>query len=98
MKFGKNGTFRDQNHPYKSETFTNNANLPSKETIECVSEIAEYIYRKHGKFPGTVPSIFVRYYVQAQRLETDYYDKFFKPGAYTETHKANVERWSRQDI
>lgn len=96
-KFGKNGTFRGQNHPYKSETFTTNANLPSKETIDCVKEIAEYIYKEYGKFPGTVPSIFVRYYVQAQRLETDYYDKFFKPGSYTETHKANVERWTRQD-
>ena len=72
--------------------------MPSKETIECVCEIAEYIFKEYGKFPGTVPSIFVRYYVQAHRLETDYYDKYFKPGAYTNTHKANVERWSKRGI
>lgn len=95
-KFGKNGTFRDNNHPYKNETFTNKGKLPSKETIKCVSTIAQYIYDVYGKFPGTVPSIFVRYYVQAQRIETDYYDKFFKPGSYIETHKANVERWQEQ--
>ena len=97
-KFGKDGTFRSQDHPYKNETFTDNANIPSKETINCVCEIAEYIFKEYGKFPGTVPSIFVRYYVQAHRLETGYYDKYFKPGAYTDTHKANVERWSRRDI
>ena len=97
-KFGNNGTFRNKNHPYKEETFTNNANIPSEEKIKCVKEIAEYIYRKFGKFPGTVPSIFIRYYVQAHRLETDYYDKFFKPGSYIETHKANVQRWQGLDI
>ena len=96
-KFGNNGTFRNKNHPYKEETFTNNANTPSEEKIECVKEIAEYIYQKFSKFPGTVPSIFIRYYVQAHRLETDYYDKFFKPGSYIETHKANVQRWQGLD-
>lgn len=92
-KFGNRGTFRGKNHPYKDETFTNHGNLPSEETIKCVSEVAEYIFSEYSKFPGTVPSIFIRYYVQAQRIDTDYYDKFFKPGSYIETHKANVERW-----
>jgi len=67
---------------------------PSAELIECVATVAEHIYSTYGKFPGTVPSIFVRFYTQAQRLESEFYDRFFADGSYLETHARNVARWS----
>jgi hypothetical protein len=33
---------------------------------------------------------------QAHRLDTGFYDKFFKPGSYLSTHKRNVERWLKK--
>lgn len=98
LKFATGGTY----DPATGGPFHDNAamkaevNKPSEELIECVVTIAQYIYDTYGKFPGTVPSIFVRYYTQAHRLETGFYDKFFKPGAYLNTHRRNVARWLKK--
>ena len=60
---------------------------------ECVALQAQYIYDTFGKFPGTVPSMFVSMYLQAHHLDTAFYDEFFKPGADLETHARHMERW-----
>ena len=41
---------------------------------------AQYILDTFGKFPGTVPTLFILNYVQAHHLDLDFYDRFFKPG------------------
>lgn len=98
LKFGAGGTY----DPATGGPFADNAGMkaqvarPSDELIDCVTAIAEYIYATYGKFPGTVPSIFVRFYTQAHHLETGFYDKFFTAGSYLSTHKRNVERWLRK--
>lgn len=46
-----------------------------------------------GKFPGTVPSVFVITYLQAHHLDLDFYDRFYKPGSYLRTHAAHMETW-----
>ena len=32
-------------------------------------------------------------YVQAHHLDLDFYDRFFKPGAYLRTHAQHMQRW-----
>jgi len=32
-------------------------------------------------------------YVQAHYLDLDFYDRFFKPGAYLRTHAQPMQRW-----
>ena len=98
LKFGPGGTY----DPATGGPFADNAGMkaqaakPSDELIDCVVAIADYIYATFGKFPGTVPSIFVRFYTQAHHLDTGFYDKFFNPGSYLSTHKRNVERWLKK--
>jgi hypothetical protein len=55
--------------------------------------IAQYIYDTYGKFPGTVQSIFCFMYIQAQHLDLDFYDPYFKPGSYLTTHKEHMKKW-----
>ena len=50
-------------------------------------------YDTYGKFPATIPSIFSLIYVQAQHLDLDFYDRYFKPGAYLTTHKEHMKKW-----
>ncbi len=64
-----------------------------EEFLECVSLQAQYIYDRFGKFPGTVPSIFVLTYLQAQHIDTAFYDRFYLPGAYLSTHAQHMENW-----
>ena len=55
--------------------------------------VAQYVFDTFGKFPGTVPSVFIMNYVQAHHLDFDFYDRFFKPGAYLRTHAEHMQRW-----
>ena len=46
-----------------------------------------------GKFPGTVPTLFILNYVQAHHLDLAFYDRFFQPGAYLRSHADHMQRW-----
>ena len=67
--------------------------MHSEEFKDCVGVMAQYIYDTFGKFPGTVPTLFIMNYLQAQHLDVDFYDRYFKPGAYLETHAEHQRRW-----
>ena len=58
-KFGNNGTFRNKTILIKKKHLPITQTHLARKKIECVKEIAEYIYQKFSKFPGTVPSIFI---------------------------------------
>ena len=52
---------------------------------------------RFGKFPGTVPSVFILNYVQAHHLDLDFYDRLFNPGAYLRTHAEHMKLWHGQE-
>lgn len=60
---------------------------------ECVALQAQYIFDTFGKFPATVPSMFCIMYLQAHHLDLDFYDEFYKLGAYLRTHAEHMEKW-----
>jgi hypothetical protein len=94
-KFGEGGVY-DPNTPgawNDSPKVRGSANPYSEEFKECVALQAQYIYDTYGKFPATVQSIFAFMYVQAHHLDLDFYDHYFKPGAYLTTHKEHIKRW-----
>jgi hypothetical protein len=55
--------------------------------------MADYIYQRFGKFPGTVPTMQVLMYLQAHHLELGFYDQHFGPGAYLDTHANHMRQW-----
>ena len=94
-KFGPGGPYHPATPgPWKeSARVRSAARVHSEEFRECVALQAQYIYDTFGKFPGTVPSIFVGTYLQAHHLDLEFYDEFYKPGAYLETHARHLEEW-----
>ncbi len=60
---------------------------------ECVALQTQYVYDTFGKFPGTVPSMFLIMYLQAHHMDLDFYDEFYKPGSYLKTHATHMTRW-----
>ncbi|TJX15373.1 hypothetical protein E9840_02950 [Tissierella creatinini] len=94
-KFGSGGPFNGETPgPWKDSKKVRSAAQVHDETfIECVAMQAQYVYDKFGKFPGTVPSIYVLTYLQAHHLDLEFYDKFYKPGAYLKTHSEHIEKW-----
>ena len=65
----------------------------SEEFVECLGEVAQYIYDTYGRFPGTIPTMMAGPYVQAQHIDLEFYDTHFRPGAYLETHRQHMARW-----
>ncbi len=58
-----------------------------------MATMAQYVVDRFGKFPGTVPAIFILTYLQAHHLDLEFYDQNFGPGAYLETHAKHMENW-----
>ncbi|MFP5298002.1 MAG: hypothetical protein ACLGHL_03315 [Actinomycetota bacterium] len=94
-KFGTGGPYnRDTPGAWSdSPGFRGSAQVHDDEFKACVSLQAQYIFDTFGKFPGTVPTLFILNYVQAHHLDLDFYDHFFKPGAYLRTHATHTDKW-----
>ena len=94
-KFGNGGVY-NPNTPgawNDSPKVTANAAPYTEEFKECVALQAQYVYDTFGKFPATVQSIFSFLYLQAHHLDLDFYDHYFKPGAYLTTHREHMKKW-----
>ena len=98
-KFGPGGPYHpDTPGPWKdSRKVRSAARVHNEEFRECVALQANYIFETFGKFPGTVPAIFVLMYLQAHHLDLEFYDRFYKEGAYLKTHAAHRARWHPED-
>jgi hypothetical protein len=98
-KFGPGGPFHpDTPGPWKdSHKVRSAAQIHDERFRECVALQAQYVYDTFGKFPGTVPSMFLIMYLQAQHIDLDFYDEFYKPGAYLKTHATHMAQWHSDD-
>ena len=98
-KFGSGGPFNDETPgPWQdSAKVRSAAQVHSEEFKECVALQAQYVLDTFGKFPGTVPSIFLITYLQAHHLDLEFYDNFYKPGAYLETHAKHMACWHSEN-
>ncbi|SFL07803.1 hypothetical protein [Geodermatophilus ruber] len=94
-KFGAGGPFHPRTPGAWSDSpgFRGAAEPHDEEFQACVALQAQYILDTFGKFPGTVPTLFILNYVQAHHLDLEFYDRFFQPGAYLRTHAEHRERW-----
>src|SRR5215216_2393574 len=95
LKFGPGGAY----DPTRPGPFRDNARIKaaierySPEFVDALGEVAQYVHDAFGKFPATIPSVYIRIYAQAQHIDLDYYDQFYGPEAYLETHRAHLARW-----
>jgi hypothetical protein len=94
-KFGPGGPF----HPDTPGVWKDSRKVRSAAQVhderfrECVALQAQYVFDTFGKFPGTVPSMFLITYLQAHHLDLEFYDEFYKPGAYLKTHAKHIAGW-----
>jgi hypothetical protein len=98
-KFGPGGPYHpDTPGPWRdSPGVRGSAQIHDEEFKECVALMAQYVYDRFGKFPGTVPSIFVITYLQVHHLDLEFYDTHFESGAYLETHARHLADWHRDN-
>jgi len=94
-KFGPGGPYHpDTPGPWRDSRAVRSAARQHDERFRaCVTLQSQYTLDTWGKFPGTVPSVWVMNFLQAQHLDLDFYDRHFRPGAYLETHRRHMEVW-----
>ena len=94
-KFGAGGVYNIETPGAWKESakVRESANPITEEVKECAALQAQYVHDTYGKFPATIPSIFLLTYLQAQHIDLDFYDHYFKPGAYLSTHKNHMQNW-----
>jgi hypothetical protein len=98
-KFGPGGPFHpDTPGPWKdSANVRSAAKIHNEEFRECIALQAQYVYDTFGKFPGTVPSMFLIMELQAHHIDLDFYDEFYKSGSYLKTHATHMKNWHSSD-
>ncbi|TWP38495.1 hypothetical protein [Leekyejoonella antrihumi] len=94
-KFGPGGPFHpDTPGPWTESAAVRASAAPyDNKFIELLTLEATYIDETFGKFPGTVPTVQIMNYLQAQHLDTQFYDAKFAPGAYLTTHANHQRDW-----
>jgi hypothetical protein len=94
-KFGPGGPFNPQTPGAWTDSprVRGSAQIHDEAFKACVAVQAQYVFDTFGKFPGTVPSVFIMNYVQVHHLDLEFYDRFFRQGAYLRTHAEHMQRW-----
>jgi hypothetical protein len=97
-KFGAGGPYNRETPGAWSDSpgVRGSAQLHEERFKACITTQAQYVFDTFGKFPATVSSLMILNYVQAHHLDLEFYDQFFKPGAYLRTHAEHMERWHDQ--
>jgi hypothetical protein len=67
----------------------------SAEGVACTKSVCTYIYETYGRFPGSLDAMHLPWFMQAHHLDSDFYDRYFRPGAYGPTHAAHLAKWHR---
>jgi hypothetical protein len=97
-KFGADGPYNRETPGAWSDSpgVRGSAQVHDERFKACVTTQAQYVHDTFGKFPATVPSLMILNYVQAHHLDLEFYDRYFKRGAYLRTHVEHMERWHGQ--
>jgi hypothetical protein len=69
----------------------------SEEGIACTKAVCNYIYDTYGRFPASVDTMHMMWFMQAHHLDLDYYGKFFHAAACSHTHLTHMERWHAKE-
>ncbi len=90
-KFAKGtGTFRDGGEATAwKDGAAVQAEVPaySEQAVAATIAYCEYVYNRYGRFPANSGPFRSVLAYQAHHLDLDFYDAFYKPGAYTATQQ-----------
>lgn len=61
--------------------------------IEAATAYFEYLYGRYGRVPVYQPPFRTVLGFQASHLDTEFYDRFYRPEALSETQRRHMEQW-----
>ena len=61
--------------------------------FRAVVAFCEYLWDRYGRFPVYLPAFHTMTAFQAGHADTDFYDRFYRPGVLTDRHRSHLDRW-----
>lgn len=95
-KWGKKGIYKEEGGPAPLKDRQSLDRLVNKTPdwcLEASKALAEYIWDTYGRFPATVDPMAMNIWFQAHHLETEFYDRYYEPGAYHESVRNHMGVW-----
>ncbi|MCI0537470.1 MAG: hypothetical protein L0Z50_19820 [Verrucomicrobiales bacterium] len=96
LKFGPRGVFRGQSGSAWLETQNVTKRIPelSDRAVEATVAYCEYLWQRYGRFPVHLAPFRTVVGFQAVHLDAEFYNRFYQPGALSETQRQDFARWS----
>jgi hypothetical protein len=95
-KFGQQGTFRGnvgQSAWRDPMAISEAVQDVSDAAVEATTAYCDYIYDRYGRFPATMPPFRTVLGFQAGHLDTEFYDRYYKPDALSQTERGHMAKW-----
>jgi len=95
-KWGNAGIYKEEGGPVGLKDRQSLDRLVNKTpdwTLDATKALCTYIWDTYGRFPATIDPMMMNIWFQAHHLETEFYDKFYNPGAYHEAIKQHMGVW-----
>ena len=94
-KFGEDGTYRggtQQNAWRESASCADKIPAPSAGAVQATVAYCDYVFRRYGRFPVYTAPFRTVIGFQVCRVDVDFYDRFYEPGALPDYVRACTER------
>src|SRR5574341_551143 len=95
-KWGNAGIYKEEGGPVGLKDRQSLDKLVNKTpdwALDATKALCSYIWDTYGRFPATIDPMMMNIWFQAHHLETEFYDKFYNPGAYHESIKQHMGVW-----
>ena len=93
-KFGDAGAYRRgvvQSSWRESRSLASQVPGPSPAAIQATTAYCDYVHRRYGRFPAYAAPFRTVIGFQVCRLDRDFYERFYRPEAMSESVRANTE-------
>jgi hypothetical protein len=69
------------------------AAAPDPAAVDATVAYATYVWERYGRFPAYPPPFRTVLGFQASHVDVEFYDRFYQPGALSETQREHLGRW-----
>ena len=95
-KWGSRGIYKEEGGPapYKDRQALDKVVQKTPDwCLEATKALCTYVWDTYGRFPATIDPMMMNIWFQAHHLETDFYDRYYQPGAYHKAVRDHMGVW-----
>lgn len=98
-KYGEGAIFSPENpvSPFLDQkAFADGMARVPEDVVECIKDLCNYAYEKHGRFPTAYDTLSIPVYVGVHHVDLDFYSTFYKDSLISETVRNHMANWHQR--